>query len=60
MYRDSVLIEDGDRMVTNDSLKTELFVQEFKRSHGMQGARRIENKGQKGFPNYFHRLQVYV
>ena len=34
--------------------------QEFKRSHAMQGARRSKNRGQKGFPNYFHMLQVYV
>ena len=38
MYRHSVvLILDGDRMVANESLKIELFVQEFKHSHGMQG-----------------------
>ena len=42
--------EDGDRVVANESLTIELFVD---RSHGMQGARRSENKGQKGVPNCF-------
>ena len=60
MYRDSVLNWDGHRMVANESLTTQLFVLEFKRSHGMQGARRSKNKGQKGFPNYFHKPRVYV
>ena len=45
--------EDGDRMVANESLTIELFVD---RSHGMQWARRSESKGQKGFPNCFNKF----
>ena len=43
-----------------DCLTIELFVQKFQLSYGMRGHVEDENRGQKGFPNHFHMLQVYV